>query len=138
MNWLILRVFAGRPLHVEHTIREMGIQAYCPVQTIKRRHPRGKEIIVQRTPLLPNYLFAAEHFDLDRINTTRTKARWLQLGGRLCQITPEAIESVRACESQWRPDLIDLAHVLGEIARGMVPRKNRFVRLSEFRQEMVA
>lgn len=130
-NWLILRVYAGLPLHVERTLREQGVDAYCPVRTIHRPHPRGKEVIVQRKPMLPGYLFSHQHFETDRINTTRTKARWLMFGGRLATITEQGIAALRESEGIFRPDLHDLAHVLDEIAKGVPPKKHRYINLGD-------
>lgn len=142
-NWLILRVFAGLPLHVERAINGMGMPAYCPVETIKRRHPKGKEIITQHRPILPGYVFApgvrekpegplCTPFEAEAINSTRTKVRWLQLGGRLCYLTQREIDALRVYEQSYRPDVSDIIHALKEIARGVRPTKNRFIRFSDF------
>jgi hypothetical protein len=143
VNWLILRVFAGLPLHVERTIRDMSVPAYCPAETIKRRHPRGKHVIVQRRPILPGYVFVAANedwntptltpaFPLEAILTTRVKARWLQLGERLCYLRQREVDALRLYEQSWRPGFDDFVHALTEISRGVTPKKNRFIRFSDF------
>jgi hypothetical protein len=145
VNWLILRVFAGLPLNVERTINDMGVPAYCPAETIKRRHPRGKHIIVQRKPLLPGYVFVAANEDwntspitltpalpLDALLTTRVKARWLQLASRLCFITQGQMDDLHAMEQAWRPGLEDYLHALQEISRGTKP-KSRFINFTDWK-----
>lgn len=138
-RWLILRVFAGLPLIVEKTINENGLAtAYVPKEVIKRRHPKGKHVIVQRKPLLPGYLFASQHFDVQAINTTRTKAKWLTIDGRMAYLTERQMESLRTMEQSWRPGFDDFIHALQEISRGVKPKTSRYVSWGEWREGRAA
>lgn len=138
-RWLILRVFAGLPLQAEKAINECGLaQAYCPVETIERRHHVDRRrIITTHKPLLPGYCFASEHFPVEAINSTRLKARWLQLDGRIAYLTEADVRSLKARESAWRPSLDGLLHALNEISRGVKPH-SKYVRFGDWQRGMAA
>lgn len=160
MSWYVLRICTGHPFRVTDAIGELGIPAFCPRYTIRRRFPRDRSRVLDVTkPLLPGYVFAAEHFDTDRIGPAmlaiakrkaqsewlehrRTipslidcRARWLALEGRPVQMTHDAMTALRESEKaeamKWRPFADEILHAFREIAKG-VKKRSRYVRLEEF------
>lgn len=132
--WYILRVYAGLPIKVAQVLNERGFRAYCPIETRRRQHPKGKEIFLHRKPLFPGYVFSDRHFPVELLNTTRTKVRWLMFDNRICYLTDKQMKQVRESETAWRPDFEDLLHALNQIARGAKPIKTKYVSFDDFKK----
>lgn len=154
-DWLILQVFRGNPFRIEEAIGELGIQAYVPKLTIRRRDPRDKARILDiRKPLLPGYCFANERFNLEALApallslakrrqpdryrqtpaTIDARVRWLALDSKPLLLTREALASLREAEraeSGYHATIACIADILDACGKGKAP-KSRFVRLADW------
>ena len=69
MNWYVVYTKPKAERRVELGLREIGLSAYCPVETFwKRRRTRGKDRA--RRPLLTRYLFVG--LESDNFHLVRT------------------------------------------------------------------
>ena len=92
-QWLILRTRPHFELKVETAVQQIGVHAYVPEIIIKRRHPFDKrQTITVRKAIYPGYVFAREHFHVERITTTKISASWL-LGAHISDRLMDMIEA---------------------------------------------
>ena len=134
-QWLILRTRPHFELKVETAVQQIGVHAYVPEIIIKRRHPFDKrQTITVRKAIYPGYVFAREHFHVERITTTKISASWLlgahisdklmdmiEAGERIGCAIEEAIEALRMAPITKRllkraPYSRDLKATLGRAA----------------------
>lgn len=92
-QWLILRTRPHCELKVETAVQQIGVHAYVPEIVTKRRHPFDKrQTITVRKAIYPGYVFAREHFHVERIQTTKISASWL-LGAHISDKLMDMIEA---------------------------------------------
>lgn len=74
LKWCILRTSPGRTLPLFRSLVEAGMDAWTPVEVLKRRRPRSKITLEIDAPILPTFVFApASHLqDLMRLAAAPT------------------------------------------------------------------
>lgn len=98
--WLIVRVLSGHPFRVADNITDLGIEAYCPRYIVRHRHRYDRKRINEfKRVLFPGYIFAAEPFDVSRINRSPIKTRLMAKDGIYLLVTPIEMERVREAEA---------------------------------------
>lgn len=141
MTWLILRVLTGHPIHVETKLNGLGLEAYCPRYTVRRRHPfhRRADMIDVVKPLFPGYLFASKPFDVLLINNTHLKARLMAHDGRYLTVSEMEMERVREAErratTEWQPKAHEIISALANLVTSAGPQK--FTRLADLQARKV-
>lgn len=135
--WYILRVFSGQPLKVAADIRQRGIEAYCPVEITRRRHPKGKEVFVHHRPLFGGYIFSPAHFPAELLNAARTKVGWLtteDVEGRLriCHLSERQMNDVRLMEKFQAKQIEGFLKAIDQIVAAVRKHLNKFMPLSDF------
>lgn len=92
-GWHILRTRPHSELKLETAVQQIGVTAYVPKITQKRRHPFDRrQTITVRKAIYPSYAFVSEHFPVELITTTKLSAHWLKCYGRLAQISNDLID----------------------------------------------
>jgi hypothetical protein len=129
VSWLIVRVFAGHPFEVEMTLRGLGLEAYCPRYTTKRRHPFVRRLTLDVVrPLFPGYMFVRQAFDARGLNTSRFRVRLMAKDGRYLLASESEIGRVREAEQiasamEAQPMIGDRVGEVSDFVSAVVPKK---------------
>jgi transcription antitermination factor NusG len=98
--WYAAYVRPGHELRVAHALAERGFDAFCPVETVWRRHSRKREAVSR--PLFVRYLFVAiDHPRQSFLTATSTDGLDRLLGAPRPREVPAAvIEGLRQAQGE--------------------------------------
>lgn len=109
-TWCILRVQPQQERWVAETLRENGVNAYCPLQRLKPPHPTIRHA-ARTKPLMPSYVFAdlPDDLSIDTARNLRNVSSIMCLEGRPRRVPRLAIgcliflEACHAFDETWEP-----------------------------------
>lgn len=89
--WFIAYSKPRAELSSAQELRDLGVDAYCPAETVWRRHARTKTAVLR--PLFPRYLFVEQPVRVDGIDS------FLSACGRPLELPYAYIADLRAAET---------------------------------------
>ncbi len=108
-RWCILRTAGSRTLPLAQSLAAAGIEAWTPVEMVKRRIPRKVGRVEKAAPLLPTFVFAsaAHLFDLRRISrmigSPHPAFAFFRYNGLVPLIAQREIDKLRLLENRMKP-----------------------------------
>lgn len=118
MGWNVLIAIRGQEFKAAKVLLDIGVEAYCPELTPKRKVRRGR-VVLEPEAMVPGYLFvpAIDH-DWHRIRMAKgifSGKPWIERDGRPALVSDRVIDALR--ENEQSPEQFRRSYRIGQKVR---------------------